>query len=218
MNIPEQIKNFLDLFLNIDKNLITLIQEYRIGVYGFLFGVLFMETGLVVIPFLPGDSLLFAAGALAALGSLNIIWLYLIVLSAAILGDTVNYWIGYFIGPKAFNSKGKFLKKKYLNTAQAFYEKHGGKAIILARFVPIVRTFAPFVAGIGKMKYERFILFNIIGGISWTALMTFSGYFLGNIPVIKENFHYMVLLIIGVSLLPIAFEVIKSKITNNIKA
>ena len=206
----EFLKNIIEIFLHIDKNLMAVAQTYGGLIYVILFLVIFMETGLVVTPFLPGDSLLFAAGALAALGAFKIFWLYLIVAIAAVLGDTVNYWVGHFIGPKAFNSNGKFLKKEYLDKAQTFYDKYGGKAIILARFVPIVRTFAPFVAGIGKMNYGKFIMFNFIGGVVWTALFTFGGYFLGNIPIIKENFHYMVLIIIAVSLVPIIFEIIKA--------
>ncbi len=170
-----------------------------------------METGLVVTPFLPGDSLLFAAGALSAIGSLNIFVLYGIMLVAAILGDTVNYWIGHFIGPKVFEKDHKFLKREYLYKAQNFYDKHGGKAIILARFVPIVRTFAPFVAGVGKMNYSKFIMFNIVGGTAWVTLFTFAGYFFGNLPIIKENFHYTVFAIIILSLVPIVYEWAKTK-------
>ena len=156
--------------------------------------------------------MLFAAGALAAFGSFNIVWLFLLMFLASFLGDTVNYLIGHYIGPKAFNSKSKFLKREYLNKSQSFYDKYGGKAIVLARFVPIVRTFAPFVAGIGKMHYLKFISYNLIGGLAWVSLTVFSGYFLGNIPIIKENFHYMVFLIIGVSLIPIGIEIAKAKI------
>jgi membrane-associated protein len=206
------LKTFIDFFLHIDKNLVLIIQNYGVLSYGILFFVIFIETGLVITPFLPGDSLLFTAGALAALESFNIIWLFLLMFLAAFLGDTVNYWIGRFIGPKAFTSKSKFLKKEYLDKAQSFYDKYGGKAIVLARFVPIVRTFAPFVAGIGKMNYFKFISFNLIGGAAWVAITVFSGYFLGNIPVIKDNFHYMVFLIIGVSLIPIGVEVVKAKL------
>jgi membrane-associated protein len=206
----EFLKNIINVFLHIDKNLMVVTQQYGGLIYVILFLVIFMETGFVITPFLPGDSLLFAAGALAALGSFKIIWLYLIVMVAAVLGDTVNYWIGHFIGPKAFSSKSKFLKKEYLDKAQTFYDKYGGKAIILARFVPIVRTFAPFVAGVGKMNYGKFLIFNLIGGTVWTALFTFGGYFLGNIPIIKENFHYMVLIIIAVSLVPIIVEIIRA--------
>lgn len=208
----ETIKNVIDLFLHVDKNLVSIIQTYGGLSYFILFFVVFMETGFVVTPFLPGDSLLFAAGALASLGSFNIIWLFVLMLLAAFLGDTLNYWIGHFIGPKAFKSKSRFLKKEYLDKAQSFYDKHGGKAIILARFVPIVRTFAPFVAGIGKMNYAKFLSYNLIGGALWVSIALFSGYFLGNIPVIKQNFHYIVLLIIAVSLIPIGVEMARSKL------
>lgn len=205
------IKQLIDFLLHVDKNLALLTVNYGNWIYGILFVAIFIETGLVVTPFLPGDSLLFAAGALASLGVFKIIQLYLMVAVAAVLGDTVNYWIGHYIGPKAFTSKSKLLKKEYLTKGQDFYNKYGVEAIILARFVPIVRTFAPFVAGISKMDYKKFLLFNLIGGVAWTALFTFGGYFLGNIPIIKENFHYMVLLIIGVSLIPIVVEIVRAK-------
>ena len=219
----EILKQILDLFLHVDKNLVSLIQNYGSLIYGLLFIVLFMETGLVIVPFLPGDSLLFAAGALAAIGSFKIIWLYLLLLLAAFLGDTVNYWIGHFVGPKAFSGKlvikihklkidlSRFFKEEYLEEAQNFYKKYGGKAIVLARFVPIVRTFAPFVAGVGKMHYGDFIKYNITGAFLWVTLFTFGGYFLGNLPLVKANFHYLVLLIICLSIVPIIWEVIKNK-------
>ena len=206
------IKYLIDLFLHVDKNLAAVIASFGGWSYGILFAVLFMETGLVIMPFLPGDSLLFAAGALSAsLGAFNIWLLWGLMVLAAFLGDTVNYWIGHYIGPKAFEMNNKFLKKEYLEKAQSFYDKYGGKAIVLARFVPIVRTFAPFVAGVGKMDYKKFIAFNIIGGLAWVSLFTWGGYFLGNIPVIKANFHYLVLIIIAVSVVPIVIEVVKAK-------
>jgi membrane-associated protein len=205
------LKQILDFFLHIDKNLLLITQHYGALTYGILAGVIFMETGLVVTPFLPGDSLLFAAGAISAMGAFNIVWLYFLLFFAVLLGDNVNYWVGRFIGPRAFSGKVKFLKKEYLNKTQDFYDKHGGKAVILARFVPIVRTFAPFVAGVGKMKYLKFLSFSLIGAFLWVSLMLLGGYFLGNIPIIKTNFHYMVLLIIFVSILPIIFEIFKSK-------
>lgn len=218
------IKSIIDFFLHVDKNLAVLIQNYGVLTNFILFFVIFMETGLVVMPFLPGDSLLFAAGTLAALGSFNIVWLYLLLLAAAFLGDTVNYWIGHFVGPKAFSNKakvnffglkisfGKLLKDEYLEEAQKFYEKHGGKAIVFARFVPIVRTFAPFVAGVSKMDYKKFISFNFVGGFLWVTLFTMGGYLFGNIPFFKENFHYVVLLIIGISVVPVVVEMVKRKI------
>jgi membrane-associated protein len=201
------IKYLIDLFLHIDKNLAMVIQNFGGWSYAMMFGVIFMETGLVVTPFLPGDSLLFAAGALtASVGAFNILWLWGLMVIAAFVGDTVNYWIGHYIGPKAFQSKSKLLKKEYLDKAQTFYDKHGGMAIVLARFVPIVRTFAPFVAGIGKMSYGKFISFNAIGGFLWVTLFVMSGYFFGNIPVIKNNFEIVVVLVILISVVPIGIE------------
>ena len=172
------IKIAIEFFLHIDKNLAMVIANFGGWSYVILWVVIFMETGLVVTPFLPGDSLLFAAGALAVIGSFNIWFLCLLMVIAAIVGDAVNYSIGHFIGPKAFNSKSKLLKKEYLEKAQAFYDKHGGMAITLARFVPIVRTFAPFVAGIGKMKYGYFAFYNVIGGVAWVNLFLWADIFL----------------------------------------
>lgn len=205
------IKQFLDFFLHIDKNLALLIQDFGVLSYGILFLVIFMETGLVVTPFLPGDSVLFAAGALAATGSFKIFWLWILMAAAAFLGDTANYWIGHFIGPKAFEGKHRFLKKEYLYKAQRFYEKHGGKAIILARFVPIVRTFAPFVAGVGEMSYKRFISFNAIGGLAWVSLFILTGYFFGTIPLVQKNFELVIVVIILISVVPIGIEWMKSR-------
>jgi len=205
------IKIAIEFFLHIDKYLAILIAQFGGWSYVILWLVIFMETGLVVTPFLPGDSLLFAAGALAAMGSFNIWFLCLLMVIAAIVGDAVNYSIGHYIGPKAFNSKSKLLKKEYLEKAQAFYDKHGGMAITLARFVPIVRTFAPFVAGIGKMKYGHFAFYNVIGGVAWVSLFLWGGYFFGNVPFIKEKFHYVVVAIILISVVPIGVEMIKNK-------
>lgn len=207
----EIIKAIIDFVLHIDKNLILLAAQYGAWIYGILFAVIFAETGLVVTPFLPGDSLLFAAGALAAMGSFNIIFLWVILAIAAFLGDTVNYWIGHYIGPKAFSMNSGLLKKEYLDKAQAFYDKHGGKAIILARFVPIVRTFAPFVAGVGKMNYGKFISYNLIGGLLWVTLFMGTGYFFGNIPFVKDNFEFVAIGIILVSVVPIGLEMVKKK-------
>jgi membrane-associated protein len=207
-----QIKFLVDLFLHIDKNLAMVIHNFGGWSYGLLFLVIFIETGLVVTPFLPGDSLLFAAGALSAsVGAFNIKLLWPLMILAAFLGDTINYWIGHFIGPKAFQSRSRFLKKEYLDKAQAFYDKHGGVAIVLARFVPIVRTFAPFVAGIGKMKYGKFLSYNAVGGAAWVTLMLMSGYFFGNVPFVKANFEYVAVAIILISVLPMGFEWWKSK-------
>jgi len=205
------IKIAIEFFLHIDKYLAILIAQFGGWSYVILWLVIFMETGLVVTPFLPGDSLLFAAGALAAMGSFNIWFLCLLMVIAAIVGDAVNYSIGHYIGPKAFNSKSKLLKKEYLEKAQAFYDKHGGMAITLARFVPIVRTFAPFVAGIGKMKYGHFAFYNVIGGVAWVNLFLWGGYFFGNVPLVKENFHYVVVAIVLISVVPIGVKMIKNK-------
>lgn len=218
------IKTILEFFLHIDKNLAWIIGAAGGWSYGILFGVIFVETGLVIMPFLPGDSLLFAAGALtASLGAFNIFLLWGLMAAAAFLGDTVNYWIGHTFGSKAFDPDyrlkvfsyelrvSKILKPEYLEKAQGFYDKHGGKAIILARFVPIVRTFAPFVAGVGKMSYGRFISFNLIGGIAWVTAFVWGGYLFGNIPLVKDNFHYSVFIIIAVSLIPIGLEWVKSR-------
>ena len=170
-----------------------------------------METGLVVTPFLPGDSLLFAAGALAAKGMFNVLGLYFLLIAAVFLGDNVNYWVGRLIGQKLFESNNKLFKRKHLEKTQDFYAKYGTKAVILARFVPIVRTFAPFVAGIGKMPYLKFLTFSVIGSLLWNTLFIFGGYFLGNIPVMKANFEYVVLAIIFVSVIPIGVEIMKAK-------
>ncbi len=211
MAFMEFIKQFVDFFLHVDKNLAAVISQYGTATYVILFAIIFMETGLVVTPFLPGDSLLFAAGALAAGGSFQIGLLYVLLLFAAVSGDTVNYEIGKYIGPKAFNSKSKLLKKEYLDKAQAFYEKHGGMAITLARFVPIVRTFAPFVAGIGKMSYKHFIGYNFLGGFLWVSSFLWAGYFFGGLSIVKENFHYVVVAIVLISVVPIILEYLKAK-------
>lgn len=208
------LKNALDIFLHIDEHLAQIIQTYHTWTYALLFLIVFMETGLVVTPFLPGDSLLFAAGALAALdGSpLNVGVVWLLVAIAAIVGDTVNYWVGHTIGPRAFEQNIRFLKREYLERTQRFYEKHGGKTIVLARFVPIVRTFAPFVAGVGMMSYGRFITYNVVGGLLWTLLFIFMGYFFGNIPFVKHNFEFVVLGIILVSVLPMVVEFLRTRL------
>jgi membrane-associated protein len=203
----------IDFILHLDVHLTELITQYGSWTYVILFLVIFMETGLVVTPFLPGDSLLFAAGALTALkGSpLNVVLLWSLLAIAAIVGDSVNYSIGKYIGPKAFTSKSRLLKREYLEQAQAFYKKYGRITIFLARFVPIIRTFAPFVAGIGEMPYGYFISYNIFGGIVWTALFTFGGFFFGNLPFVKENFSLVVIAIVVISVLPAVVEVIKAR-------
>ncbi len=203
--------NIISFILHLDSHLATLVASYGTWVYGFLFLIVFLETGLVITPFLPGDSLLFVAGAMAAVGDFNI-WLLLIILSAAaILGDTVNYAMGKYFGEKVFS---KFIKKEHLEKTQTFFDKYGKKTIILARFVPIIRTFAPFVAGVGKMHYFTFLSFNIIGAIFWVSLFTLSGFFFGNLPIVKENLGFIILGIIFVSLLPILFEYLKAKKNN----
>jgi len=209
----ELITTVLDFFLHLDKHLASIIQDYGVWTYMLLFLVIFLETGVVVTPFLPGDSLLFAAGALAALpGSpLNVTLLFVLLAVAAFLGDTANYWIGHTIGPRAFSGNVRFLKKEYLDRTHQFYEKHGGKTIVLARFIPIIRTFAPFVAGVGAMSYGRFISYNVIGGILWTALFIFGGYFFGNLPVVQRNFTLVILAIIVISVLPAVYEFLRSR-------
>jgi len=199
----EFIKQVIDFVLHLDVHLGQLIQHYHSWIYVLLFTIIFCETGLVVTPFLPGDSLLFAAGAFAAAGSLKLAWLLLLLGAAAVLGDTVNYWIGFYVGPKVFHrEKTRLFKKAYLDRTHAFYEKYGGQTIIIARFVPIIRTFAPFVAGIGRMTYWRFISFNVVGGLGWVAVFVLAGYFFGNIAFVKKNFSLVIMAIILISLLP----------------
>lgn len=208
----EWLQTLFDYFLHLDVHLTELVGRYGLATYAILFGIIFAETGFVVTPFLPGDSLLFAGGAIAALGSLNIVLLTGLLIAAAIIGDTVNYWIGHYFGQKIVdNPKIPFINQNHIDQTEAFFKKHGGKTIILARFVPIVRTFAPFVAGVGKMHYGQFLSFNIIGGALWVALFTLSGFFFGNISFIKENFHYAVLVIIALSLVPVVYEYFKHR-------
>jgi membrane-associated protein len=207
----EVIRSLIDFVLHIDVHLVEIVNDYQTWTYLILFLIIFAETGLVVTPILPGDSLLFAAGAILAKPetdlSIGVLWVLLCI--AAILGDMVNYHIGKYIGPVAFSGKYRFLKAEYLRMTQDFYMKHGGKTIIYARFVPIVRTFAPFVAGIGAMSYGRFASFNVVGGIAWITSFLFLGYFFGGIPVIKDNFTYVIFGIIIVSVLPAIIEVIR---------
>lgn len=201
----------VDFILHLDVHLNSIIQNFGIWTYLILFLIIFLETGIVITPFLPGDSLLFAAGSFAALGSLNVWVLFITLTLAAILGDTLNYWIGHYIGPRAFSGNIRFLKKEYLDRTHEFYEKHGGKTIILARFIPIIRTFAPFVAGIGAMEYPRFFFFNVTGAILWVGLFTFGGYFFGNLPFVQDNFTIVILAIIVISVLPGVFEFLRDK-------
>ena len=205
------VRSVLDFFLHLDEHLNQIVTTYGIWTHLILFAIVFAETGLVVTPFLPGDSLLFAAGALAALGSLDLWLLVVLLIGAAILGDSVNYWVGAWIGPRAFSGNVRFLRKDYLERTRAFYEKHGGKTIILARFVPIIRTFAPFVAGVGAMNYPRFIVYNIIGAVLWVGLFVPLGYYFGNMPTVKDNFSLVIFAIIGISVMPIAVEMFRAR-------
>jgi len=208
----ELLKALFEILMHLDKYLDLVIRNYGIWTYSILFLIIFLETGLVVTPFLPGDSLLFAVGTFAALGSLDARWLIISMSIAAIAGDTVNYWIGYMVGPKVFNKeKSRFLNKEYLYRTHRFYEKYGGKTIILARFIPIIRTFAPFVAGIGSMTYRRFILYNISGGIAWVVIFVLGGYLFGNIPVVKQNFSLAIFVIIILSILPGIIEFLRHR-------
>ena len=205
------VKQFVDLFLHLDTHLGQVISQYGTWTYLILFLIVFCETGLVITPLLPGDSLLFAAGTFAALGDLDVRLMILLLVVAAILGDTVNYWVGAAIGPRAFHGNIRFLKKEYLDRTHAFYEKHGGKTIILARFVPIIRTFAPFVAGVGAMSYGRFLTYNVVGALLWVGLLVLAGFFFGNIPVVRENFTMVILAIVAISVMPIAVEAIRGR-------
>ena len=204
--------SLIDFILHIDQHLIELTQTYGLWIYAILFLIVFCETGLVVTPFLPGDSLLFAAGAVAALGGMNVHIAAALLLAAAVIGDAVNFAIGKYFGEKLFaKPDSRVFKREYLDKTHAFYEKYGGKTIILARFVPIVRTFAPFVAGMGNMHYGRFIRYNIIGALMWVGLLTYAGYFFGELPVVKNNFGLVVIGILVVSVLPMAVEIAKAK-------
>ena len=207
------IQGLFDLFLHLDKHLDVIIGNYGTWTYLILFGIVFCETGLVITPFLPGDSLLFAAGIFAARPDAKLnVWIVFVLLSvAAILGDTVNYWIGAYVGPRAFRENVRFLKREYLDRTHRFYERHGGKTIILARFIPILRTFAPFVAGIGAMNYRRFLLYNVVGGVGWVAVFVFGGYGFANRDFVKDHFSLVVLAIILISMLPIVVEYVRAR-------
>jgi membrane-associated protein len=208
----ELINFLIDFLLNLDKHLDLIIRNYGIWTYAIFFLIIFLETGLVVTPFLPGDSLLFAVGSFAALGSLDLKWLMILLSLAAIVGDSVNYWIGHLAGPKVFHKENsRFLNKEYLYRTHRFYEKYGGKTIILARFIPIIRTFAPFVAGIGTMSYGYFIVYNVTGGISWVVILTLGGYFFGNIPFVNKHFSLVIFAIIIISILPGIIEFIRHR-------
>jgi membrane-associated protein len=212
----ELLRDILDFALHLDKHLSAVIQQYGLWTYAILFLVIFIETGFVIMPFLPGDSLLFAAGTFAAIGALKLGWLILLLTAAAIIGDTVNYWIGHHLGPRVFRREdSRLFKKEYLDRTHAFYEKHGGKTIVIARFVPIIRSFAPFVAGIGRMSYGRFLAFNIVGGAGWVVLLTGAGYFFGTIPFVKRNFSVAVLTIIAISTIPVFVEYLRHRKTRS---
>lgn len=192
----------IDFILHVDRHLTEFVAANGIWVYALLFLIVFVETGFVVMPLLPGDSLLFAAGAIAATGAMDPAVLCLLLFVAAALGDTVNYHIGHYIGPKVFEHENRFIKREYLLQTRAFFERHGGKTIIIARFMPIIRTFAPFVAGVGAMQYQRFLLFNLVGAALWVVSFVVLGYYFGNLPVVKENFTLVIFAIIGISVMP----------------
>jgi membrane-associated protein len=207
----EFIREFIDIFLHLDKHLTDVTSRYGTLTYAILFAIIFCETGLVVTPILPGDSLLFAGGALAALGSLNVWIMGLIIFVAAVLGDMVNYWAGHYFGARIFKPNARFLKVEYLVETERFYEKYGAKTIVLCRFVPIIRTFAPFVAGMGRMRYGRFFAYNVIGALAWVLVCVGAGYFFGNIPVVKKNFTVVILAIIFISVLPAVIGFIQAR-------
>ena len=208
----EMMVKFIDILLHLDKYIDVLIQNYGMWTYLIFFIIIFCETGLVVTPFLPGDSLLFVAGTFAAIGSLNLTWLVLLLTVAAILGDTINYWIGNYIGPKVFQMQNsRVFRKEYLDRTHQFYEKYGPITIVIGRFVPIIRTFAPFLAGVGSMTYGKFLTYNVVGGILWIASFTLGGYFFGNLPFVKKNFTLVIIVIIVISVMPTVIEYIRQR-------
>lgn len=203
---------FLDIILHLDAHLLALVQEYGMWIYAILFGIIFSETGLVIAPFLPGDSLLFVIGALCGMGSLELQIAMPLLMLAAFMGDNTNYWIGRLLGLRLLErASPRLIKHEHLEKTHAFYEKHGGKTVILARFLPIIRTFAPFVAGVGTMNYRHYVMFSIIGGVSWIGSLTLAGYFFGNIPIIKNNLTLMIIVIVFVSFIPAILEYIKHR-------
>ena len=208
----EMILKFFDILLHLDKYINVVIQDYGQWTYLILFIIIFCETGLVVTPFLPGDSLLFVAGAFAALGSLNLVWVLVLLSVAAILGDTINYWVGNFIGPKVFQMQNsRIFKKEYLDRTHQFYEKYGPITIVIGRFVPIIRTFAPFLAGVGSMTYGKFLTYNVVGGLLWIFSFTLGGYFFGNLPFVKKNFTLVIFAIIIISVMPTVIEYFRQR-------
>ncbi|MDI6604024.1 MAG: VTT domain-containing protein [Thermoanaerobacteraceae bacterium] len=206
------IVTLINFILHIDKYLGNIIQTYGFETYLIIFLIIFMETGFVITPFLPGDSLLFAAGAFAAIGALNIFALFIAVAAAAVIGDTVNYHIGKILGKKIYESDTKLIKKEHLIEARDFYEKYGSLTIVIGRFIPIIRTFVPFVAGVGEMNYFKFLTYNVIGGVTWAALFTFGGYFFGNLDIVKNNFGIIMIAIIVISLVPAVIGVLKKRV------
>ncbi|GIX28186.1 MAG: membrane protein [Burkholderiales bacterium] len=202
----------VDLLVHLDRHLVWVVENYGVWIYALLFLIVFCETGLVVTPFLPGDSLLFVAGALAAAGTMDVHWVVLLLVAAAILGDTVNYWVGKAVGPRVFHEeKARFFRKEYLDRTHRFYERHGGKTIVIARFVPIIRTFAPFVAGIGTMEYGRFLFYNVTGAVLWVVSLTYAGYYFGNLPWVKANLTLVILGIVLLSISPGIFEYLRQR-------
>jgi len=208
----ELIRQLLDILLHLDRHLDTIIQQYGVWTYLILFLIIFCETGLVVTPILPGDSLLFAVGTFAARGALDLGLVLLLLSVAAVAGDTVNYAIGYRVGPRIFRKEGvRFLNREYLDRTHRFYERHGAKTIVIARFVPIIRTFAPFVAGVGRMSYARFVTYNVAGGVGWIAALVLGGHLFGNIPVVRQNFTLVIFAIIALSILPGVIEFLRQR-------
>ncbi|MDO8926053.1 MAG: DedA family protein [Sideroxyarcus sp.] len=208
----ELLTGFIDIVLHLDAHLLALVQEYGMWIYAILFAIIFAETGLIIAPFLPGDSLLFVIGALCGMGSLELQIAMPLLILAAFMGDNTNYWVGRLLGLRLLNhASQKLIKHEHLEKTHAFYDKHGGKTVIFARFLPILRTFAPFVAGIGTMNYRLYVMYSIIGGVSWIGSLTLAGYFFGNIPVIKDNLTLMILVIIFISFIPAILEFIKHR-------
>ncbi len=213
----ELLAQFIDIVLHLDRHLTWLIDNYGLWIYLILFVIIFCETGLVVTPFLPGDSLLFVTGTIAAVGGMNVHLVVVVLILAAVLGDSVNYAVGDYVGPRAFRQESsRWFNRDYLDRAHEFYARHGGKTIIIARFVPIIRTYAPFVAGIGAMTYSHFLAYNVSGAVLWVASLCYAGYFLGNIPLVKDNLTLVIFAIIGVSLLPLAFEYLRHKLRSHV--
>ena len=213
----ELLAQFIDIVLHLDRHLTWLIDNYGVWIYLILFVIIFCETGLVVTPFLPGDSLLFVTGTIAAVGGMDVHLVVALLILAAVLGDSVNYAVGNYLGPRVFRQESsRWLNRAYLDRAHEFYARHGGKTIIIARFVPIVSTYAPFVAGIGAMNYSHFLAYNVSGAVLWVASLCYAGYFLGNIPLVKDNFTLVIFAIIGISLLPLAFEYLRHKLRSHV--